>query len=202
MQSPLLVRYAVAALTAVALMLSMPAHAEVCWDYTDFEPAKVPLKCVRMGNPALACSWNPTCNVDNDPSDCCMAVPDPGASQTIGAMHVAWHDCLGNVGTSANPPPPNRGLRWFAFHRQFESDFNVYRETLGLDKIDSLEWCPGMNMPYGHFGAGHAAGPAPLRYRQRRNASQPSQERLFGRLMPVPQPSGCAPGNRPAPKWP
>lgn len=162
MQSPLLVRYAVAALTAVVLMLAMPAHAEVCWDYTDFEPAKVPLKCVRMGNPALACSWNPTCNVDNDPSDCCMAVPDPGASQTIGAMHVAWHDCLGNVGTNANPPPPNRGLRWFAFHRQFESDFNVYRETLGLDKIDSLEWCPGMNMPYGHFGAGLLPGAHPL----------------------------------------
>src|SRR5688500_14756917 len=91
-----------------------------------------------------------------------MAVHDPTATQTIGEMHVIWHNCLGNVGTSASPPPPNRGLRWFAFHRQFESDFNEYRETLGLDKLDSLEWCPGMNMPYGHFGAGLAPGVHPL----------------------------------------
>ena len=145
------------------LLLAAPASAEVCWAYTDLQPAKVPLKCVQMGNPAVPCSWSPTCNTDLDPSDCCMAVHDPTAvGQTVGEMHVLWHQCLGNVGTSASPPPPNRGLRWFAFHRQFEWDFNEYRESLGLGKIDSLEWCPGMNMPYGHFGAGLLPGVHPL----------------------------------------
>ncbi len=138
---------------ALLYVFSISASAEICWEYTDVELAKVPLKCVQIGNPAVACSWNPNCNVDNNPSDCCMAVHDPGATQTIGDMHLRWHNCLGNVTNNAVPQPPNRGLRWFAFHRQFESDFNVYREGLGLDKIDSLEWCPGMIMPYGHFGA-------------------------------------------------
>jgi len=117
-----------------------------------------------MGNPALSCSWNPSCNLDSNPSDCCMTVPaNPGVTQTIGEMHVTWHNCLGNfLPTNAIPPPPNRGLRWFGFHRQFESDFNVYREGLGLDKIDSLEWCPGMNMPYGHSGATLLPGAHPL----------------------------------------
>ena len=147
---------------AAALVVALPAGAEICWDYTDFELAKVPIKCVEMGDLTTPCSWSPSCNVDNDPSDCCTTVADPGATQTIGEMHVAWHDCLGNVGTTASPPPPNRGLRWYAFHRQFESDFNAYREGLGLTKIDALEWCPGMNMPYGHFGAGLAPGAHPL----------------------------------------
>lgn len=148
---------------AFLLLAAPPARAEICWAYTDLEPAKVPLKCVQMGSPATPCSWAPSCNTDGDPSDCCMAVHDPTAvGQTVGEMHVLWHQCLGNVGTSASPPPPNRGLRWFAFHRQFESDFNEYRESLGLPKIDSLEWCPGMNMPYGHFGAGLMPGTHPL----------------------------------------
>lgn len=141
---------------------ALPVGAEVCWDYTDFELANVPIRCVEMGDLTTPCSWNPSCNVDLDPSDCCTAIADPGGSQTIGEMHVAWHDCLGNVGTAASPPPPNRGLRWYAFHRQFESDFNVFREGLGLTKIDSLEWCPGMVMPYGHFGAGLMPGAHPL----------------------------------------
>ncbi len=148
-------------LTGLIFAMS-PVVAEVCWLYTDAQPAKVPLKCVQMGNPALSCSWNPSCNVDLNPSDCCKAVFDPTASQTVGQMHIQWHDCLGNVMSQDTPPPPNRGLRWFAFHRQFESDFNVYREGLGLDKLDSLEWCPGMNMPYGHFGAGLDFGDHPL----------------------------------------
>jgi len=136
-----------------------PGVAEICWDYTDLQNAKVPLKCVEIGDPTAPCSWNGFCNTDSDPSDCCMAVHDPMATQTIGEMHVAWHDCLGSVGTPASPPPPNRGLRWFGFHRQLEWDFNEYRETMGLGKIDSLEWCPDMNMPYGHFGAGLGSHP-------------------------------------------
>ncbi len=138
---------------ALLFLFAGSVPAEICWEYTDVELAKVPLKCVQIGNPAVACSWNPNCNVDNNPSDCCMAVHDPSATQTIGDMHRRWHNCLGNFTNNAVPQPPNRGLRWFAFHRQFESDFNIYREGLGFDKIDSLEWCPGMIMPYGHFGA-------------------------------------------------
>lgn len=147
---------------AASVLFALPAAAEICWDYTDFENAKVPLKCVQMGDLTTPCTWNPGCNTDNDPSDCCVAVHDPTVTQTIGEMHVKWHQCLGNVGTTQSPPPPNRGLRWYAFHRQLEADFNEYREGLGLDKIDSLEWCPGMNMPYGHFGAGLAPGTHPL----------------------------------------
>ncbi|HEX2253321.1 MAG TPA: vWA domain-containing protein [Thermoanaerobaculia bacterium] len=146
-------------LLVASLLFVLPAAAEVCWDYTDFENALVPLKCVQMGDMTTPCTWNPTCNTDLDPSDCCVAAHDPLATQTIGEMHVKWHQCMGNVGTAATPPPPNRGLRWYAFHRQFESDFNVYREGLGFGKIDSLEWCPGMNMPYGHFGANQVGHP-------------------------------------------
>ncbi len=147
--------------TLLAALISLPSGAEICWDYTDLTDAKVPLKCVEMGDGVTPCSWNASCNTDLDASDCCMTVPDPAATQTIGEMHQAWHQCLGDVGTSASPPPPNRGLRWYAFHRQFESDFNVYRESVGIDKIDSLEWCPGMTMPYGHFGGGLAFGDHP-----------------------------------------
>jgi hypothetical protein len=152
---------AVAVLLALVLA-ALPGAAEVCWNYTDLENAKVPLKCVEMGDGITPCTWNPSCNTDLDPEDCCMAVHDPTVTQTIGEMHVKWHQCLGAVGTSSSPPPPNRGLRWFAFHRQLESDFNVYREGLALGKIDSLEWCPSMVMPYGHFGAGWAPGAHPL----------------------------------------
>lgn len=148
---PLLARRA--ALLALAAICTLPAAAEICWDYTDLELAQVPLKCVRMGDGVTPCTWSPACNTDSDPSDCCMAVHDPGATQTIGQMHLMWHTCLGNIGSTFTPPPPNRGLRWMAFHRQFEWDFNVYREGLGFPKIDSLDWCPDMVMPYGHFGA-------------------------------------------------
>ncbi len=150
-----------AAIAAWLVLAAGGARAELCWNYTDNENAKVPLKCVEMGDPTASCTWRPDCNTDGDPSDCCIAVHDPTATQTIGEMHVIWHECLGNVGTSETPPPPNRGLRWYAFHRQFEADFNEFREGLGLGKIDSLEWCPGMNMPYGHFGGGWPAPPDP-----------------------------------------
>ena len=62
-------------------------------------------------------------------------------------MHSGWHDCFGNIGASDGNNPPGRSQRWYAFHRQFEIDFNVWRETVGLSPIESLEWCPGMNMP-------------------------------------------------------
>ena len=107
-----------------------------------------------------SCTWSPACNTDLDPSDCCVSTADPSVTQTIGAMHNKWHQCLGNIGTSFSPPPPGRGQRWAAFHRQLERDFNEYREPT-WPKIDSLEWCPGMNMPYGHFGGGLSFGDHP-----------------------------------------
>jgi hypothetical protein len=51
------------------------------------------------------------------PSDCCITIPDV-VPATVGELHVDWHNCFGNVGTAASPPPPGRGQRWFAFHRQ------------------------------------------------------------------------------------
>lgn len=159
--NPPLLASRLAAFAALLLAAALPAAAEICWAYTDAAPALVPIKCVQQGDGVTPCSWfgtGETCNTDLDPSDCCVAVHDPGASQTIGEMHLAWHTCLGDVGTSASPPPPNRGLRWYAFHRQFEWDFNVYREGFGYSKIDALEWCPGINMPYGHHGAGLGPG--------------------------------------------
>jgi von Willebrand factor type A domain/Common central domain of tyrosinase len=144
-----------------ALVSGGDAAAEFCWEYTDGELAKVPIKCVQQGNPAVNCFWQPDCNTDNDPSDCCITIPDV-VPATVGQMHIDWHMCFGGTGTAASPPPPGRGQRWFAFHRQFEADFNAYRDTMGYPKIESLEWCPDMNMPYGHHGAGLMMGDHPL----------------------------------------
>ena len=147
-------------------LVTVPAQAEICWDYTDLELAKVPLKCVEFGDPTASCTYDETCNNDADPSDCCMAVADPSAVQTIGEMHIIWHTCLGNVafpnpGPPTGPAPPGRGLRWYAFHRQMEWDFNEFREGVFLPKLESLEWCPNMNMPHGHFGGNWPAWPDP-----------------------------------------
>ena len=58
-------------------------------------------------------------------------------------------------------------LRWYAFHRQFEIDFNAWRETIGLSPIESVEWCPDMLLTEGQGGAGLLAGvhPAGCEYR-------------------------------------
>ncbi len=154
------VRPAVLMIALAYATFGMPsfAAAELCWVYTDIENAKVPLSCVEQGDGTTPCSWNAFCNVDLDPSDCCKTVP-AATPQTIGEMHVAWHDCFGNIGTSASPPPPGRGQRWYAFHRQFEADFNEYREGISLGKIESLEWCPNMVMPHGQGGAGLSSHP-------------------------------------------
>jgi hypothetical protein len=151
-----------AACAALAAAAALPAAAELCWEYTDLELAKVPLKCVEQGDLTTGCFFDENCNLDLDPSDCCIAVYDPLVTQTIGEMHLKWHQCLGSTGPTVSPPPPNRGLRWMAFHRQFEWDFNVYREANGFGKIDALEWCPGIVMPYGHYGADDPFPPHPL----------------------------------------
>ena len=163
---------------------ALPANAQTCFDYVDgcSRPAegwtipfplpncvnaKVPLQCVQKGPLAatgalVPCSWEipipgqdfaGDCHEDGDPSDCCTSVTSPN-TQAILQMHTAWHNCFGNVGDSDGNNPPGRGQRWYAFHRQFELDFTLWRETAGFGFIQSLEWCPGMNMPIGHPSGG------------------------------------------------
>ncbi|MGH9971650.1 MAG: thioredoxin domain-containing protein [Pyrinomonadaceae bacterium] len=128
--------------------------------------AKVPLRCVEQGPLAASgslvnCVWNtnlanpnnPTngdCHQDGNPSDCCTSVTSTNV-QSVLQMHTAWHDCFGNVGDPDGNNPPGRGQRWYAFHRQFELDFTLWRDPLGFGTIQSLEWCPNMNMPIGHL---------------------------------------------------
>ena len=150
-------------IAALAAPLSR-ASAQTCWVYTDTEQAKVPLQCVQMGNLAQSCNGNPGCYDgsaataccidDGDPSDCCTAIP-ASSPQTIREMHEIWHDCFGAVGAPNGVNPPGRSQRWYAFHRQFEIDYNEWRDQIGLGPIQSLEWCPGMNMPWGQGGAGN-----------------------------------------------
>ncbi|MBC61880.1 MAG: hypothetical protein CMP11_05430 [Zetaproteobacteria bacterium] len=91
-------------------------------------------------------------------SDC-----SPGAcvqqEQDLLFKHEIWHNCFGSVGDPDGWNPPNRGLRWHSFHRQDEHDFNIYREAGNLCnpsagvtsgcKIESLDWCPEINLLYG-----------------------------------------------------
>ena len=76
-------------------------------------------------------------------------------------MHTGWHSCFGNVGADIGNNPPGRSMRWYAFHRQFEIDFNAWRETIGLSPIESVEWCPDMLLTEGQGGAGLLAGVHP-----------------------------------------
>lgn len=134
-------------------------RAQTCFDYVDGNNAKVPIRCVRQ-DLTTACSWNPICHLDGDASDCCTSIPSTTA-QSILQMHTNWHNCFGNVGASDDNNPPGRGQRWYAFHRQFELDFNLWREPLGYSPIESVEWCPDMILEIGHLGAGLAPGDHP-----------------------------------------
>jgi hypothetical protein len=162
---------------AFVFALSGPSRAEHCWAYVDgaFSSAavtKAPFECRRQGNTANPCRWlsgGSTCHLDGDLSDCCTSIPNPSERQTILDMHTEWHGCFGNTG-GVNPPP-GRSARWLAFHRQFEFDFDLFREAtfpcsplnaLGDGCfIESLDWHRNMVFPYGHFGAGLAAGAHP-----------------------------------------
>ena len=163
--------------TALALGLSClagpgDATAELCWEYSDGtfgNRALTPISCVQQGDGVTPCSWNGNCHEDGDPSDCCTTVP-AAAPQTVLKMHELWHQCFGNTGDSDGNNPPGRGQRWYAFHRQFEVDFNTWRQcTAGppdcapftLPKVESLDWCPNMVLPYGHHGAGLSPGDHP-----------------------------------------
>ena len=160
---------------AVSILLFTPsAIAQTCFDYVDScsrpgwvipfpHPdcvnARVPIRCVQQGPLAATgtlvnCSWDGDCHEDGDPSNCCTSVTSPNV-QSILEMHTNWHDCFGNIGDQTDVSnPPGRGQRWYAFHRQFELDFTLWREPLGFSTIQSLEWCPDMNMPIGHPGGG------------------------------------------------
>jgi len=140
-------RFALSTLAFVALaaaLMPLPGTAQTCWVYTDNEIAKVPIECVEKGDLSTPCSW---------PTDCTTITA--AAPQTIRQMHSIWHQCFGNVGGST--PPAGRSQRWYAFHRQFETDFNAWRRDIGISPIEQLEWCPNMNLPIG-TGPANPAG--------------------------------------------
>lgn len=143
------------ALWGALLLLALPraGEAQTCFAYSDNEPAPAPIICVNKTTLAPPCSYGPL----NAPNDCTTIPAAPG-SQTILEMHEVWHQCFGPVG--GNVPPPGRSQRWYAFHRQFEHDFNLWRYDNGFAPIESLEWCPNMDLPLGTGPAvvGHPAG--------------------------------------------
>lgn len=123
--------------SAFLLLAPFAAHAQTCWVYTDGELAKTPITCVQKATLMPPCSW---------PTDC-TTIPAPPGSQTIRVMHSTWHQCFGNTGGFT--PPAGRSARWYAFHRQFEFDFNIWRRDIGLDPVEALDWCPNMILPLG-----------------------------------------------------
>jgi hypothetical protein len=177
-----------------------PARAEHCWLYVDgfdygenkpttpnvpgFEFTKAPFQCVHQDF-TPNCSWEhgQACTVGGT---CCTSVPDPAHPVTVLKMHEMWHKCFGSVGRTAGDPPPfeGRSARWLAFHRQFEFDFDLFREaefgcgpgscnsgvcsnnsgltcTTDIDCddthgcfIEAMDWHKNMVYPYGHPGAG------------------------------------------------
>ncbi len=149
---------------AFAFASAEPARAQTCWAYVN-TPASAPISCVDQGDLSPGCFWNGDCHDDLDLSDCCTTIP--GGPQSVLQMHSAWHSCFGAIGDSDGDNPPMRGNRWYAFHRQIEHDYNLWREsgnfcnpTAGSPqgcKIESVDWCPNMLLPYG-FDCDLAAG--------------------------------------------
>ena len=157
-----------------AFLIAPDAVAQTCFDYVDScsrpgwvipvpHPscvnAKAPIRCVQQGPLATSgtladCSWDPDCHEDGDPSDCCTSVT-AASTQAILEMHENWHNCFGNIGDQGDiSNPPGRGQRWYAFHRQFELDFTLWREPLGFSPIQSFQWCPDMLLEIPHLGGG------------------------------------------------
>jgi hypothetical protein len=156
-----LVALSTALLLAAGLVLAKNSRgfAQTCWFYSDVGQAKVPLMCVRQDNPAADCLWNPSCHL-TDLGSCCTSRP-AAAPQTILSMHTKWHECFGPVGTTVGQNPPGRSARWYAFHRQFEIDFNQWRVDHNYSPIESVEWCPNMTLDEGHGGANLMPGEHP-----------------------------------------
>jgi hypothetical protein len=159
----------------VLAVLSFPRAllGQTCWSYVN-TPANVPLLCVQQGDLTTPCQWDPDndgdeeCHEDGDTSDCCTTVP-AASSQTVRQMHAIWHNCFGAVGDLVDGSnPPQRGQRWYAFHRQIENDYNIWREAGNLCnptgaapqgcKIESADWCPGMLLTYGYNCSAAASG--------------------------------------------
>ncbi len=147
--------------------------AQTCFFYVDTVNAKVPILCVSKTTLVPPCA---------PPLDC-TSIEAP-APQTNLRMHTLWHDCFGNtLGAFGGIQPPGRGNRWYAFHRQYELDFNLWREANGFAKIESLNWCKDMPLPIGHpsgapGGIGHVAGcgvgnPRPVIHTSGPKAGQP-----------------------------
>src|SRR5215471_14328783 len=127
-------------LTAFLFAAAGLAYAQTCWVYTDSQLAPAPMKCVQKNNLTQSCTCNPNFNTTQSCQNDCTAIPAPAGSQTIRQLHEAWHDCFGPVGGSA--PFPGRGERWYAFHRQFNYDFDIWRrDVMNLFLVESLEWC-------------------------------------------------------------
>jgi hypothetical protein len=134
------------------LLEVVPSWAQTCWVYTDTVQAPAPIKCVDKATLANSC----TCDPDPTTRSCrndCAAIPIAAGTQTIRQLHEAWHNCFGAVG--GNTPFPGRGNRWYAFHRQFNFDFDIWRRSAGFQPIESLEWCPNIPEPIGTVGSGY-----------------------------------------------
>jgi MYXO-CTERM domain-containing protein len=139
------------------------ARAEFCWDYAA-GTSSAPILCRRVQNTADTCSFNSagTCHWTDNLGSCCTTILNPG-TQTLGEHHDSWHTCFGAIGQSILPPPlrspsntqnplagrinpPNRGARWYAFHRQFTYDFDISTRrgggTQGPSSTLKIEWVP------------------------------------------------------------
>ena len=131
---------------AFLVLGTTPAQAQTCYEYADNTYSPAPIVCVEKGGSTGLCP----CGVDDVcvdgscwtpcdwPSDC-TTIPSDTAQTTLG-MHEIWHDCFGSTGGSS--PPIGRGQRWYAFHRQYEIAFNLWRAAHGFDHIASVSWCP------------------------------------------------------------
>ncbi|HSE64095.1 MAG TPA: vWA domain-containing protein [Thermoanaerobaculia bacterium] len=144
-----------------------PLRGQTCFSYVN-TPASTPLRCVQQGDLTTPCSWDPDCHEDGDTSDCCTTVP-ASSPQTVREMHEIWHKCFGNIGDQQDASnPPQRGQRWYAFHRQIEIEYNLWRESGNFCdptaaapqgcKIESVDWCPNMPLPYGYSCNAAASG--------------------------------------------
>jgi hypothetical protein len=127
--------------------------------------------CCTCPNPFSNSAGTGDCSQDS--TACTSRPPPPGRvyTQTVLDMHAAWHNCFGGISTNPNT---GRSARWLAFHRQFELDFDLFRERVhgcspgsGGDKqgcfIQKIDWFPGMTMgPQLHQGgAGLTSGQHP-----------------------------------------
>ncbi len=149
-------------LGAAALVLSClgarGADAQTCFWYSDNVNANTPIRCVQKHDSSADCAWDPDGPFGPQPPGQDCTTVEAASSQTVLEMHSIWHECFG--GTGGTTPPAGRGQRWYAFHRQFEYDFNIWRDANGYDLIEQHDWCPGMNLPVAHDGAGLPAPPA------------------------------------------